>query len=285
MSKDYYNILGISPEASEEEVRIAFERLSSKLDTNYRGDELLADIEEAYVVLSDPQSRAEYNRLYKIFGGLAKGFDGLDTSWAGRKGWPKGLTFSSGLATTLHGLEEGMDLELDLDELDSPALSELVNALKSTIFNLINNQNESPHLKNSSGRGLQNPNVYLDMELNTTEAGYKFLDYYCYIQCSDCNGRGSWRGHPLIDCLACLNLKRKEHCMVCAGLGKYPKENCPKCKGEGRVMAKRQVEVKIPKNLQNQAIIQVAGAGHRGFRGLKNGDLFVKVILTDQKKR
>ncbi|MDO8494929.1 MAG: DnaJ domain-containing protein [bacterium] len=281
MQKDYYTILGVSPEASEEEIRSAFETLSAKLDDDGQADELLADLEEAYVVLSDPKSRAEYNRLYKIFGGLTRGFDGVDSARLAESGSLKGLKLEHA-HTAATSVEESIDLEFDLDDLDNPGLTELINALKSTIFNLINGQDPQT-LKDGAGQGLGTTNIYLDWELNPKELkidAYKSLDYHCLIQCSDCYGMGSHRGAALVNCSACNNLKNKAQCLVCAGLGQYPQENCSKCKGEGRVMARRQVEVKIPKNVQHDSIIQVAGAGHRGFRGLKNGDLFIKVLLA-----
>lgn len=278
--------MGVSPEASAEEIRAAFERLSLQLNQEgVQPEELWTEIEEAYVVLSDPQSRAEYNRLYKIFGELSKGFDGLDPIRGDQGGALRGL--KTEIRDSFKPEWEEMtdlDLDLDLDELDDPVLGDLAQVLKSAIFNLINRQNGRSFLRVGPRHHLADTDVYVDLTLNHGEAGYKYLDYHGYIQCSDCGGGGSRRDLPLIDCPACLNLKDKRRCLVCAGLGRYPKENCSRCKGEGRVMVKRQVEIKIPENIQHQAVIQVADEGHQGFRGLKKGDLFVKVLLAGKEK-
>lgn len=282
MQKDYYRILGVSPEASPEEIRAAFESLSAKLGLSWQTEDLLAEAEEAYAVLSDPQLRTEYNKLYKMFSGLNRGFDGLDVSRAEEQQSLRGLP----CVATSAANAKNIDWEFNLDDFDNATVSDLVDVLKTTILSLIN---EAPsHFKNDLSRDLDNAHIFLDLPLRPKEikiSGYKFLDYHCYIQCSDCGGKGSRRGAPLVDCQACSNSAKTGHCPVCAGLGKYPEENCPKCKGEGRVMARRQAEVKIPKNVQHNAIIQVAGGGHHGFRGLKNGDLFIKVLLTSEENR
>lgn len=289
MHKDYYSVLGVSPEASEEEIRMAFEKLSVRLEQNVHEDQLLAEAEEAYLVLSDPRSRAEYNKLYRMLGGTQRGYDGLDSVRASHgviKGWEARGARGEAPEMLTDPLKESLDLELDLGDLDNPTINDLIMALKNTVLNLLNGREHLP--QDGVVRHLDNAHIYLDMPLHTREIkphAYKFLDYHCYIRCADCGGRGSRAGAPLVDCLACFNLKNKEQCLVCAGLGKYPEENCPRCKGEGRVMARRQAEVKIPSNIKHHAIIQVAGAGHRGFRGQKNGDLFIKVLLANNKKR
>lgn len=285
MHKDYYSLLGVSPEANEEEIRVAFEKLSARLEQNVHEDQLLAEAEEAYLVLSDPRSRAEYNKLYRMLGGTQRGYDGLDSVRVGKRairGWETGEEPSGIIADTF---KESLDWELDLGDLDNPTINDLIMALKNTVLSLLNGREHLP--QDGVVRHLDNAHIYLDMPLHPREIklhAYKFLDYHCYIRCADCGGRGSRAGAPLVDCLACLNLKTKDQCLVCAGLGKYPEENCPRCKGEGRVMARRQAEVKIPTNIKHNAIIQVAGAGHCGFRGLKNGDLFIKVLLAKNKK-
>lgn len=287
MPKDYYSILGVSPEASEEEIRVAFEKLSAKLEQNIHENHLLSEIEEAFLVLSDPRSRAEYNKLYRMLGGTRQGYDGLDSIRASHdviKGWE--IKREESPAIMANNLKESLDLELDWGDLDNPTINDLMAALKNTILNLLNGREHLPQDRTS--RRLDDPHIYLDLDLHPREIkphAYKFLDYHCFIHCTDCQGEGSRAGTSLVDCLACLNLKTKEQCLVCAGLGKYPEENCPRCKGEGRVMAHRQVEVRIPANAEHNSIIHVVGAGHRGFRGQKNGDLFIKVLLDKGHKR
>lgn len=285
MPKDYYSILGVSLEASAEEIQTAFEKLSAQLGHGWQAEEQLIAVEEAYAVLSDPSSRTTYNRFYKIFEEGTRSFDGLDAVRMDGAGTLPGLKPES-VATTAQDWKEIIDQEGgDRDELDSPILNNLVNALQSAILNLINNQSEPRIFEGGSDHHLDDVHIYLDLKLKAGEKGTKFLNYYGYIQCSDCNGQGSWHGHPLVACLACANLEEKRSCLVCAGLGKYPSKNCPRCKGEGRVMARRQIEVKISKNIQHQAMIRVAGGGHQGFRGLRKGDLFIEVFLNNTEKR
>lgn len=289
MTKDYYAVLGVSPEATTEEIQVAFEKLSAQWGQDVRQEEQWAEVEEAYLVLSDPYSRVEYHKLYKMLGPLQQNYDGLDaTKHSARviKGWP---TEEFSLAKLGAGEDaeqiNDLDWELNLDDLDHPVVNDLIVALKNTVLNLLNGRG---HVwQDGLGRHMDNDHIYLDLRLHPREIkprAYKFLDYHCYTRCLDCGGKGSRAGKPLVDCLACVSLKTKPSCLVCAGLGKYPEENCLRCKGEGRVMAHRQVEVKIPTNVEHNAIIHVAGAGHRGFRSQKNGDLFIKVLLVKSQK-
>lgn len=296
MTKDYYAVLGVSPEATIEEIQVAFEKLSAQLEQDVRQEEQWAEIEEAYGVLSDPQARAEYHKLYKMLGPLQQNYDGLDaTKHSARviKGWHTeefSQTVADGTGSARlakFGVEDGLeqindlDGELNLDDLDQSAVNDLMAALKNAVSNLLNGRGWT--FQDRLGRHKDNIHIYLDLRLHPREIkprAYKFLDYHCYTRCLDCGGKGSRAGKPLVDCLACVSLETKPSCLVCAGLGKYPEENCLRCKGEGRVMAHRQVEVKIPTNVEHNAIIHVVGAGHRGFRSQKNGDLFIKVLLA-----
>lgn len=271
MFKNYYAILGVSPEASEEEVKAAFERL--KVNQPQTGS-AWPEVEEAYEVLSDPQARQEYHRLYKIFDKANDRFDGFDWSQTGEMGF-RGLPRAP--KTTAVPLEETFDLEWELDNLDEEAVRNLLQSLQATIAGWFQGKDAV------STSESKDKNIYLDLSLKPearTHGSYHALDYHCYIVCSDCQGSGSYRGRPLAKCPVCFKRSKKD-CAVCAGVGQYPEENCPKCKGEGRVMARRQVEVKVPKKIEHNSIIQVKGAGHRGFRGLPNGDLFVKILVQE----
>lgn len=302
MTKDYYAVLGVSPEATTEEIQVAFEKLSARWGQDVRQEEQWAEVEEAYGVLSDPRARAEYHKLYKMLGPLQQNYDGLDAVKHGAravKGWwqteefPQTAAEGTGsvyLAKWGAGEDteqiNDLDWELNLDDLDYPAVNDLIVALKNAVLNLLNGQG---HVwQEGLGQHRDDAHIYLDLRLHPREVkprAYKFLDYHCYTRCLECGGKGSREGKPLVDCLACASLKTKPSCLVCAGLGKYPEENCLRCKGEGRVMAHRQVEVRIPADVEHNSIIHVAGAGHRGFRGQKNGDLFIKVLLAKGQKR
>lgn len=238
MIKDYYTILGVSPEASEEEIQSAFERLSLRFDQKY-SEGTWAEIEEAYLVLSDPKARVDYHRLYQMTGKTGRSFDGLDYSRSHSSYTVKGLPLVSPTKHANGSL---------------PLLDNLVEALKDSIFDLIGQEKEE-----RLDKKIIRPHIHLDLRLDPNKVGknfYQFLDYHCYIPCSDCQGSGyRYQNNPLAE------------------------SNCPKCQGEGRVMARRQVEVKIPKNIANKATIHIKGAGHYGRRGAERGDLFIKVLF------
>ena len=188
MTKDYYTILGISSEATHNEIHQAYSRSFRPGLTKESFDEL----EEAYSVLSNPEVRFQYDQMRKTFGNFSKS-DGLDISRM-----PQGTGYRTRQNNSGHEsvsdaddlylpeevLEEAQNIFADLKEMISENLSDLLK------------------VKND---------IFLDLKITPQEAengGSKTIEYICLIKCSDCGGSGYRTA--------------AENCPKCIGLGKVP---------------------------------------------------------------
>lgn len=268
--KDYYIILDIPPDANQEEILRAFEKNIASLSLG-KSQKSADDIEEAYSVLSNPEVRSQYDHVYKISSGLFKNFDGLDISK---------IVQGAGLRPAQ--MEENEDVFFDFD--DPAVISEVLEKMQAVVADLKKFSFGKKPAWDIAGKSDRNDNVYLDLKISVQESlagGYKTINYTCRIKCSDCGGLGSRNGGELITCAVCLNDSRKaKRCLACAGLGKYPKDNCPKCKGQGRVTAVRKAEIMVPPKVKNGTILEVAQQGNFGFRNTLSGNLIVRIVVN-----
>jgi len=270
MTKDYYEILNIPSDANESEVHRAYEVTLSDLNLGKSGKSL-NDIEEAYWVLSNPETRLQYDHIYRLSSSLFKNFDGLDAS----------------KMVQANGSKHGQVLkdQDDVIDFDDP---ELVDSVLEKMQEILADLKELPYDKQLA-HSVSNLNltedIFLDLKLTASEVkngGYKNIDYTCFIKCSDCNGLGSKHGGSLEVCVLCGGtISVRNPCLVCAGLGKYPRENCPKCMGQGRVLAIRKAEIKLPPKVRSNTILKVAKQGNYGFRNLPNSDLVVRIKIKN----
>ena len=257
MRKDYYLILGIQPGASAEEVDAAYQKLA--IHGEMISQRQLAEVEEAYAILSNPLSRQQYDRGYRRRGKIFQ-FDGLDVNQLekihlSKKHSPRRV--------------DNDNLMLELNEL----LGGLVTELRGRVAEAENIESEA---------ALPEDDIFVDLDISASLAkggGAKQLDYERLGECAECAGLGSWGGAALVTCRPCRGKgkQRGEPCGVCSGLGKHPEINCQRCLGEGRVKTRRQVEVVIPKQTNGDTTLRVARGGHRLFRDNQYGDLYVKV--------
>lgn len=245
MHKDYYAILGISSSASQEEIQKAYERMMAASDRSSKSLEIKVDIEEAYFVLSNRQTRSQYDKICSNAASLAKNFDGFDSSktiqgnFIGTAG-PSDQTAS---AKNIFG-----DLNIDLEDPEEMLPENFAEIFQSAIKNIFH----------AADQAKDGGDIFLDLPVSVQKVkkgGYLPLEYQRYIHCSLC-GQSDLR-----------RLDNKK-------LMEAP--SCPKCAGTGRVMAFRRVEVKIPKNVSDGAVLQIANEGHAPA-----GNLFVKIVFRD----
>ncbi len=249
--RDYYEVLGVSRNASDEELKKSFRRLAKQYhpDANKEqgAETRFIEINEAYEVLSDPQKRAAYDRYghaglngsagagFGDFAGFSSINDLFETFFAGATG-----------ATRRSGTQRGADLRYDL----TITFEEAVFGCQKEI--------ELPRWETCSscrGSGAQP---------GTSTA-----------RCSSCQGTGEIRRVQQSIFGQFVNVTM---CERCRGEGRVITTPCEKCRGQGRVRNNRRVVVNIPAGVDDGINVRVTGEGEVSARGGTPGNLYV--ILT-----
>lgn len=264
MAKDYYQILGISHNASPEEVRKAYRKLAHKHHPDKGGDEKkFKEIAEAYQILSDKEKRAQYDRFGRVFEGGAGFEPGFD------------FGFSRG--------KFGEDFE-EIFRSDFGDLGELM----EEIFGF-----GQPQRKKDLKKG-KDIEVEIEIPLEDTLKGKeKEITLAKMTFCSRCQGSGAEPGTSISECFSCRgtggvqqikktffgSFTRYIICPECGGEGYRPEKPCNVCKGEGRVRGTEDIKIFIPAGVDINQVIKVEGKGEAGRKGGKPGDLYARIFV------
>lgn len=262
--RDYYEILGVGKDASQEAIKKAYRRLALKYHPdknpgNKDAEERFKEVSEAYEVLSDSQKRATYDQFGHA--GLQGAFTGGGFNWSDFTHFDEFGDIFGNLNDFFRGF--GMD---------------------TTIFDEgwgRTGRRRGP----SRGSSLQ-----YELEIDFEESAFgveKSIEISRYEVCSTCKGSGAKPGSKKVDCPACdgrgqiltssgfFSISRT--CDHCGGEGKIVKTPCPKCDGQGRVEVTRSIKVKIPAGVHTGSRLRIQGEGEAGLRGGGRGDLYVYI--------
>jgi len=266
MAKDYYKILGVGRNASQDEIKRAFRELAHKYhpDKNGGSAEKFKEINEAYQVLGNPEKRQQYDQFGTTFeqaqsqGGFS-GFEGFrDFS-----GFANGFDFS------------------DLGD----------------IFDFGDIFFGSGRKKTRASRGRD---IEMEMEIDFREAVFgaeKVLELYKPSVCENCGGSGFDPESKIVVCQNCHGSGKVQQiqrtffgsfqtvtvCPVCSGEGRKAERECRECRGSGVVRTSKKIKIKIPAGIDNRETIKISGEGEAGKRGGRPGDLFITFrIRPDQ---
>jgi molecular chaperone DnaJ len=247
--RDYYELLGVERNATEEDIKKAYRKLALKYhpDRNpglKEAEEKFKEISEAYQVLSDPQKRATYDQFGHVegvgtgFGGFGRGFPDLSEIF--------GDVFGDFFGETRRGgggpqPEPGSDLRYDL----------LVNFEEA-----VKGCEKSIHITRQE--------VCSGCDGNGAESGSALKN------CPTCHGRGEVRTTQ-----GFFSISRT--CSRCGGMGKIVERPCPRCKGNGRVKVERNISVKIPSGVETGSSLRLSGEGEAGLFGGPRGDLYIVI--------
>ncbi|NSW91313.1 MAG: molecular chaperone DnaJ [Firmicutes bacterium] len=260
--RDYYEVLGIDRNASDEEIKKAYRKLAKKYhpDVNPGDKEAEAkfkEVNEAYEVLSDPQKKAKYDRFgHSAFeqGGFDSGFGGFgDFDFGGIgdifesffEGAFGGSSFSRRTSKSRTGPQRGADLKYRIDITFEEAA---FGTEKEISLNRIEVCQTCQGTGASSGTGLET--------------------------CKHCNGTGQIQFKQSTPFGHFVNIKT---CDVCRGEGKIITNPCYTCGGSGKVRKNVKIKVKIPAGIDNGQTISLRGEGEPGLRGGPAGDLYIDV--------
>ncbi len=253
VEKDYYEILGVSKNASQEEIKKAFRNLARKYHPDVAGktsEEKFKEINEAFQILGDSQKRAQYDNFGSKnfrpedfndfrnfnFEDLFKDFGFGDIF----------NIFSEQGRRRRNGPRPGSDLRYDLEL-----------SFEQAFFGLA---------------------TKIELNVNST--------------CKSCKGTGANHGKSKTcpNCEGSGQVKKIQRtpfgqtvyittCDKCEGLGKIIIEKCKECGGAGRKKEKKKIEIKIPRGVDEGSYLRIVGQGESGKNGGSSGDLYVAIHI------
>lgn len=264
--KNPYDVLGISKDASADEIKKAYRKLSKKYhpDLNHEpgAEERFKEVNDAYEILGDPQKKAQYDQFGStgaqgFGGGAGQGFGGFEGGFGGGFEDIFSSFFGGGAGggRTRNAPRQGRDLQYEMNL-----------TFEEAIFG------------------------------KTTE-----IEYTREEECDTCGGSGAKPGTSPVTCSHCggrgfVQVERQtplgrimtqQECEVCGGTGKEIKDKCTTCHGSGHVRKKHVVEVKVPAGVEDGNQMRLQGQGEAGVNGGPYGDLFIvfNVAPSDTFKR
>jgi molecular chaperone DnaJ len=250
--RDYYEVLGISRDADEQQLKTAYRRLAmehhpDRNPNDKQAEERFKEAAEAYSVLCDPQKRAAYDRFGRqAVQGAGGGFDPSSVDFGDILGEFFGLgDLFGGGGRRRNGPHRGEDLRYDLEiEFEDAVFGKTVDI-------------QAPRLeacKHCKGKGAE-PGT------GTTT-------------CPTCRGRGE-----VLYQQSFLSIRRT--CGQCNGAGEIIKKRCTVCHGEGYSQVNRKLKVTIPPGVDGGTRLRLSNEGQPGPNGGPNGDLYVVLKVRD----
>jgi molecular chaperone DnaJ len=265
--KNYYEILGISKDASDEDIKKAFRKLAQKYHPDKKGgDEAkFKEASEAYAVLSDKKKRAEYDTYGKTFAGGGAGQAGFN-----------GFDFSNFQGFQGGNGQGGQAFEFDLGDIFGEFFGGAPRA-------------------QSRGR-----DISIDIELPFRESIFGTERRVLISKmgvCDVCDGSGAKKGSAMTTCSTCNGkgeiretrnsffgtFTSQRTCPRCRGKGQIPETPCDNCRGAGVVKREEEIHVVVPAGVQDGEMIRMPGRGE-AVSGGGAGDLYVKLhVKNDQR--
>ncbi len=268
MAKNYYDTLGIKKEASADEIKQAYRKMSKELHPDKHKGEKEAEnkfkeVNEAYEVLSNPQKKQMYDQ-----------FGSADMNGAGGFG---GGTGSGGF--DFSGFQNG----------DAVNFGDLFESFFGGAGGARGRRTEKG----------DDREVALTISFKETVTGSKKTIRIRKLgPCSHCSGSGAEPGSQVITCPDCSGtgqivrtaqsffgtVQQRVVCPRCGGSGKTPERACTKCEGEGRRAEDIDVTVDIPAGIDDGQTLRVRGEADAGRRGAPAGDLYVRIRVTPDER-
>jgi len=247
--RDYYDVLGVTRDARDREIKSAFRRLAKEChpdscNGDANAEKRFKELNEAYEALKDPQRRAAYDRF---------GHAAFDSGLGGGHGF--GADFSASMS-----------------------------AMFEDLFGEFMGQRR-PRQRSSRERG-SDLRYNMDITLSDAYQGKTAqIRVPTSVTCEACSGGGAKAGTAPVPCRTCNGVGKvrasqgfftiERTCPTCQGRGETIDTPCPSCNGAGRVTRERTLSVTIPVGVEDGTRIRLAGEGEAGLRGGPPGDLYI----------
>ncbi|MDP3883225.1 MAG: molecular chaperone DnaJ [Candidatus Staskawiczbacteria bacterium] len=266
---DYYEVLGVSRVATQEEIKKAFHKLAHKYHPDKGGDEKkFKEINEAYQVLSDKTKREQYDQFGRVF----DGGDGFSA-----QGGP-----ASGFNWAWGNRPQGEEVEFDFNDIGD---------VFEEFFGGGFNGGRRSKKDAKKGKDIQ-VDIEIDLE-RTLKDSVEKINLSKNVTCQRCQGAGGEPGSKIKECFSCRGTGQVQQvkktifgsyttlatCPECKGEGTIPEKPCNVCKGEGRIKGEDTIEVRIPAGIDSNQVIKVEGKGEAGRKGAKSGNLFARIFI------
>lgn len=263
MKRDYYEILGVSKNATADEIKKAYRKLAiqyhpDKNPGDKASEEKFKEAAEAYDILSNPEKKAKYDRFgHQAFGG--------------------GGSYGGGSMNMEDIFSQFGDIFGDGSPFES-------------FFGGGSRRQER-------GKGQRGSNLRVKVKLDLSEiakGANKKIKIKKYIPCDTCHGIGAKDNNSYQTCGTCNGsgavrkvtqtflgqMATTTTCPTCSGEGKIITNKCSKCRGEGRVYDEETISIDIPAGVSDGIQLSMSGKGNAGIRGGYAGDLLISIEET-----
>jgi len=249
--RDYYDVLGVARNASDDELKKSYRRLAMKYHPDRNpgdtvAEERFKEAKEAYEILNDPRKRAAYDQF---------GHAGVDAQTGGAGGYGGA----------------------------GPNFSDIFGDVFGDIFSNMRG-------RGGPGQAYRGSDLRYTLDLTLEEAVFGTtakIRVPTLVTCSTCNGSGAAPGSKPVTCPTCNGLGQvrmqqgffsiQQTCPRCHGRGQIIPDPCPACHGSGRVEEQKTLSVKVPAGVDTGDRIRLAGEGEAGESGGPPGDLYVQI--------
>jgi len=274
MSKDYYNILGVSKSATQEEIKKSFRKKAHEYHPDKStGDEAkFKEINEAYQTLGNGEKRKQYDQFGQTFGNSqgfgygGQGFSGQGFNW-------------QDFASQAGGQSGGFRTNVNFEDFD---LGDIFGDFFGGSFSR----------KSTRKTSVRGSDLEYRIEIDIRDSAFgaeKVINIEKDNICNNCHGKGYDASAKIITCPECRGkgytfenqrtifgaFQSQRACPTCQGEGKKPDKFCFKCHGMGKLRERSQLKIKIPAGINEGESIKLSGQGEAGTKGGLNGDLYI----------
>ena len=256
--KNYYDILGVTPDVELSELKTIYRRLVRKYhpDINPNGELQFKDITEAYETLSDEKLRKQYDILNGFFKSSQKQNSTKSDTQSSSESYRKSFKKAEDIRSAQDKVKENADKKDANNENKSEYKStkNIDKNFSDRINEFIDGFSQQTRKKNTPPKSEKGGDVYVDVTITLRE---------------------SIRGTHKV-----VNLVHSKVCEHCKGRKFINNIKCSVCDGIGELTEHHKIDVTIPANVKNGTKLRLAGEGKKGINGGKNGDLYLKITVT-----